>query len=61
LKYPDYVIEKLEKEWLVLDKSFSRLWGLLSPTPERDEMLVNIMKAKINLNKLIREQREELK
>jgi hypothetical protein len=59
MKYPEHVISKLEDEWNRLDRSFSRLWGLLSPTPERDEMLVGIMKAKILLSKMIKEQREE--
>jgi hypothetical protein len=59
MKYPESVVSKMDEEWQKLDRSFSRLWGLLSPTPERDEMLVNIMKAKILLNKMITEQREE--
>jgi hypothetical protein len=59
MKYPEHITSKLEDEWNRLDRSFSRLWGLLSPTPERDEMLVGIMKAKILLSKMIKEQREE--
>jgi hypothetical protein len=59
MKYPEHVVSKMDEEWVRLDRSFSRLWGLLSPTPERDEMLVGIMKAKILLHKMIKEQREE--
>lgn len=59
MKYPESAIKRMETEYERLDRSFSSLWGLLSRTNERDEILLHIISAKTLLYKLIKESREE--
>lgn len=54
-RYPDSAIAKLKEEQERLDQSFSRVWGLLSPSTERDEVMWHIMTAKRKLNQIIKE------
>jgi hypothetical protein len=58
-KYPEYAVKRMEEEYERLDRSFSRLWGALSPSHERDEILLHVINAKTLLYKLIKESREE--
>lgn len=59
-RYPMDVLEKLAAERERLERSFSRIWGLLHPSQERDEVMLHILKAKMKIHAFIKEQ-EELK
>jgi hypothetical protein len=58
MKYPDYVIEKLKKEHKQLDDVFSRVWGLMSPSKERDEIMWHVITAKKKISELIEKEEE---
>jgi hypothetical protein len=53
MKYPDYAIKAIEVEKKKIDRSFSIIWGALSPSVERDEILYHLITAKKKLNELI--------
>lgn len=58
---PESVVKKLEEERERLDRSFSRIWGLLSPSVERDEVMWHIISAKRTLHVIIKENKGEEK
>lgn len=53
MQIPDDVIAKLKNSGVILENTFSRIWGLLPPSTERDSIMWHIMTAKKELNEFI--------
>ena len=52
--YPDYAIKTLEEISERLEREFQRVWGALSPSFERDEVMHHLFTAKHKINLIIK-------
>lgn len=59
MRLPDYAIQTLKEEYSRLDRSFSRIWGALSPSDKRDHIMQHILAANILISELIKQEEEE--
>jgi hypothetical protein len=51
--YPDYAVKILKEASEHLDSQFSRVWGALSPSVERDTVMYHLFAAKKQLNAIL--------
>jgi hypothetical protein len=51
--YPDYAIKILKESSEQLDYQFSRVWGSLSPSIERDTVMYHLFAAKKQINDIL--------
>jgi hypothetical protein len=58
MKIPEYAVEKIQDEVEALDRSFSRVWGLLPKGQKRDEVMYHIVTAKLKLFSLLEENKK---
>jgi hypothetical protein len=59
--YPEHAISELEKQHESLERTFTKIWTVLSPSPERDEVMLHILLAKKKINEIITNNQEENK
>ena len=57
MEYPDYAKKALWEEYERLERSFSKVWGVLSPSHERDKVMFHIAAAKIELYRILKEEK----
>jgi hypothetical protein len=58
VEIPDYAIKILKREADTLEMCFSRIWGVLPKSVERDEIMWHLLSAKTKLNRLLEENNE---
>lgn len=56
---PKIVIDKLTEEYERIDNSFSRIWGLLPVSEERDEIMWHLASSKVHIRRFIKKHKKE--